>query len=299
MSFQIPKATAVTVVFKAFLASDHVTEATGKTIAITISKAGGAFGNPNAGATNATEISSGWYKVALDTTDTGTNGHLAVRGAVATIDDVGILYQVVNATNGGLTALPDTAVSTNASLITSGTGTAQLSVASGQAQADVAKIATAAVSTTSAQIGVNVVQISTDATAADNAESFFDGTGYAGTNNVIPSVTTVTGNVNGNVGGNVTGSIGSLATQAKADVNAEVVDTLATDTYAEPGQGNPAATASLSAKINYLYKSWRNKKTQTATTLSIFADDAATVDHKSTVSDDGTTLTEGEIATGP
>lgn len=36
---------------------------------------------------------------------------------------------------------------------------------------------------------VNVKQISTDATAADNAEAFFDGTGYAGTNNVIPVVT--------------------------------------------------------------------------------------------------------------
>ena len=58
---------------------------------------------------------------------------------------------------------------------------------------DVVRIATAVVSTTTAQLGVNVVQISTDATAADNAESFFDGTGYAGTGNVIPTVTTVTG----------------------------------------------------------------------------------------------------------
>lgn len=39
----------------------------------------------------------------------------------------------------------------------------------------------------------NATQISGDATAADNAESFFDGTGYAGTNNVIPTVTTLTG----------------------------------------------------------------------------------------------------------
>lgn len=63
----------------------------------------------------------------------------------------------------------------------------------------------------------NVTQISGDSTAADNAESFFDGTGYAGTNNIIPSVTTVTGNVNGsvgsvtgNVGGNVTGTVASV-----------------------------------------------------------------------------------------
>jgi hypothetical protein len=41
-------------------------------------------------------------------------------------------------------------------------------------------------------IRCDVVMISGDATAADNAESFFDGTGYAGTNNVIPTVTTLT-----------------------------------------------------------------------------------------------------------
>jgi hypothetical protein len=41
--------------------------------------------------------------------------------------------------------------------------------------------------------GIDVKKISGDATAADNAEAFFDGTGYAGTNNVIPTVTTLTG----------------------------------------------------------------------------------------------------------
>jgi hypothetical protein len=37
-------------------------------------------------------------------------------------------------------------------------------------------------------IEADAVQISGDATAANNAEAFFDGTGYAGTNNVIPTV---------------------------------------------------------------------------------------------------------------
>lgn len=84
-----------------------------------------------------------------------------------------------------------------------------------------------------------------------------------------------------------------------AGVNAEVVDALATDTYAEPGQGAPAATTSLAAKINYLFKAWRNKATQTATTYSLMADDGTTVDQKATVSDDATTYTRGEIASGP
>jgi hypothetical protein len=86
---------------------------------------------------------------------------------------------------------------------------------------------------------------------------------------------------------------------ALASVNAEVVDALNTDTYAEPGQGAPGATISLAAKIGYLYKSWRNKKTQTATTRSIYDDAGTTVDQKATDSDDGTTFTKGELGTGP
>jgi hypothetical protein len=38
----------------------------------------------------------------------------------------------------------------------------------------------------------NVTQISGDSVAADNAEAFFDGTGYGGTGNTIPTVTTLT-----------------------------------------------------------------------------------------------------------
>lgn len=90
-----------------------------------------------------------------------------------------------------------------------------------------------------------------------------------------------------------------LSTLTTAQVNAEVVDALATDTYVEPGQGAPAATATLAAKINYLYKAWRNKSTQTSTTYSLYADDTTTVDQKATVSDDATTFTKGEVATGP
>ena len=93
--------------------------------------------------------------------------------------------------------------------------------------------------------------------------------------------------------------IAALNDLSAAQVNAEVVDALATDTYAEPGQGAPAATASLAAKINYLYKSWRNKKTQTSTTRSLYNDAGDTVDQKATDSDDSTTFTKGELGTGP
>src|SRR3990167_11558962 len=92
---------------------------------------------------------------------------------------------------------------------------------------------------------------------------------------------------------NLDAAISTRATPAQ--VNTEVLDVLNTDTFAEPGQEAPGATVSLVKKIGYLYKFLRNKKTQTATTLSVYNDAEAVVDHKATVSDDGVTYTHGEV----
>lgn len=70
---------------------------------------------------------------------------------------------------------------------------------------------------------VDTTQLSGDTTAADNAESFFDGTGYAGTNNVIPNVTlvgtltTYTGNTpqTGDTYALANGASGFVATKAQ------------------------------------------------------------------------------------
>lgn len=67
----------------------------------------------------------------------------------------------------------------------------------------------------------------------------------------------------------------------------------------EPGQGAPPVGASTMEKIDYLYKAWRNRKTVAGGVWSLFGDDGTTVDQKTTVSDDGTTATVGEIVTGP
>lgn len=90
----------------------------------------------------------------------------------------------------------------------------------------------------------------------------------------------------------------ALTTQMKADVNAEVVDGLNVDTYAEPGQGAPGATISLAAKIGYQYKAWRNRHTQTASEFALYADNGTTKDQEAAVSDDGTTFDRSEITTG-
>ncbi len=84
-----------------------------------------------------------------------------------------------------------------------------------------------------------------------------------------------------------------------AQVNAQVLNVMNVDTFAEPGQGAPAATLSIFGKINFIYKWLRNKTETTATTHSIYNDAGAVVDQKATVSDDSATYTKGEIETGP
>jgi ActR/RegA family two-component response regulator len=101
---QIVQGAAYVVTLKLFDSADHVSAKTGATVAVVISKAGGAFGNPNAGATNAVEIANGWYKVALDATDTGTLGDLIVRGTASGADASEQVLQVVAAPSTALDA---------------------------------------------------------------------------------------------------------------------------------------------------------------------------------------------------
>lgn len=71
--------------------SDHITGLTGATVTVTLSKAGGAFAA--AGGT-VTEISSGWYKIALTTTDTNTLGDLAFHCTATSGDPTDFSDQV-------------------------------------------------------------------------------------------------------------------------------------------------------------------------------------------------------------
>jgi len=82
----------------------------------------------------------------------------------------------------------------------------------GRPEVNTSHIGGSAISQAAGVANVNVTQLSGDATAADNAEAFFDGTGYAGTNNVIPTVTNLT---NAPTNGDLTATM-------KASVNAEV-----------------------------------------------------------------------------
>ncbi len=80
-----------------------------------------------------------------------------------------------------------------------------------------------------------------------------------------------------------------------AQVNAQVLDVLSVDTFAEL-TAPPAATSSLKDKITWLFMYARNKVTQTAAQRKLYRDDGTTVAGTSGTTDDGTTFTKGEDA---
>lgn len=121
---------------------------------------------------------------------------------------------------------------------------------------------------------------------------------------VIPTVSTLTGHtaqtgdnfarLGAPAGASVSADIAALNDLSASQVNAEVVDALNTDTYAEP-TGAPGATVTLAKKISYLYMALRNKLTVTASTKTFF-DDGGLAEWTKALSDDGTTYTEDEGA---
>lgn len=244
--------------------TDGKTAETGLTIANTDIKiwVEGATSEVNKNSGGATHISAGRYYAVLDATDTATLGKLEINvhvsGALpvklrcivlpAMIYDSLILGSDRLDTN--VTHIADTSQTARdigaSVLLSNGTGTGQVKIASGylaMTWADIAaptttvnlsgttiKTATDVETDTQdiqgrlpAALGVggnikaDVLALSGDTGAADNAEAFFDGTGYAGTNNVIPLVTVTT------TATNLTNAAtnGDLTATMKASVNTE------------------------------------------------------------------------------
>lgn len=94
-------------------------------------------------------------------------------------------------------------------------------------------------------------------------------------------------------------SAANLATVAGyLDTEIAAILALLDDARGEPGQGSPPVNPDLATKIDYLYKAWRNRSTQTASEYALYADDGTTKDQEAACTDDGTTFVRGEVATG-
>ena len=90
----------------------------------------------------------------------------------------------------------------------------------------------------------------------------------------------------------IAASFAALNNISTAQVNAEVVDALNVDTYAEP-TGVPAATATIVAKLGRLHQALRNRIDITSSKKT-FYDDADAALWEKDLSDNGTTYSESE-----
>lgn len=227
-----------------------------------LSKNGGAVAQKN-DATTASHLGGGHYKVPLNTTDTNTLGRLRLyineTGALPMWMDFMVVPGQVWDSFFGADALQVHAVEMSNDLITAAV------IATNAIDDDA--IATGAIASTAFAAGaITATAIATD--AIDNDALSADA---------------------------VTAIQSGLSTLTAANVNAEVVDALATDTYAEP-TGVPAATSSLKDKIGWMFAQGRNKRTTTSTADVIRNDaDSGTIG-TSTLSDNGTTFTRGEYS---
>jgi hypothetical protein len=86
-----------------------------------------------------------------------------------------------------------------------------------------------------------------------------------------------------------------LSAQAKADVNAEVVDALSTDTHSEL-TSLPGASPTFKQMVQFVYTILRNKLTTTSSTGTLYRNDGTTSLGTNSVSDDGTTYSKGRFS---
>lgn len=258
MAYQILNgSTGTPLLFLMVQSSDHISALTGATPTVTISKNGAAFASPSG---TVTEIANGWYKVAGNATDTGTNGPLALHATAASGDPTDLVvaeivaYNPQDAVHLGLSSLPNTAVTTNASLLTSGTSTDQISVSSGkvllqatQSGVTIPTVTTVTNQLTAAAIATGIWQDTTAGdftTASSIGKSLFTsgvvpggagGLFIAGTNAATTITTglttTFTGNLTGSVA-SVTGAVGSVTGLTASNLDTTVSSRMAT--YTQP-----------------------------------------------------------------
>lgn len=178
------------------LRNEDGSPATGKTISsgdVKVSKNGASEAN-HAG--TLTELDGGRYYYEFGSGEVDTLGFLSAAfsldGCLPFVCEVQVVaFDPYDSMRLGLSALPNAAAETTGGLLTSGTGAHQMSTSNGQMLVQYGT-SNGQVKAVAGVLDVNTVQLSGDSVAADNAEWFFDGTGYAGTNNVIPTVTNVT-----------------------------------------------------------------------------------------------------------
>lgn len=87
--------------------------------------------------------------------------------------------------------------------------------------------------------------------------------------------------------------IDELLSEAKVDINDEMLDVLTIDEIAELS-ASPTATAAFDRKLQWIWQYFKFKRTVTASTETLFKDDGSTILSTGAVSEDATTATFSE-----
>lgn len=251
---------------------------TGLTLTITASKAGASFASITP---TVTELTNGWYKLALTTSHTDTLGDLAFHVTASGAETLDFLAQVVaydmaDAVRLGLTALPNANAEASGGLYTRGSGAGQITQdANGRINVNVTAYGGTAGTFSAGRPEVNTTHWG--GTAVASANVLIDGAITAAkiaadaitdakvaSDVTIASVTGSVGSVVGNVGGNVVGSVGSISgitfptNFAALGINASghvsrvtLVDTTTTNTDMR-GTDNAALATDLATVAGYL-----------------------------------------------
>jgi len=136
-------------------------------------------------------------------------------------------------------------------------------------------------------------QVASDLASAHGVGSWATATGFSTPTNVSDAQTAILAKLPAALeGGRIAAALDSDAFES---INAQVVDALSVDTYAELSSP-PAATSSLKDKITWMFMMLRNKVTQTSTQRKLHADDNVTVVGTESVTDDGTTYTKEKVS---
>lgn len=263
--------------------------------------------------------STGSYKYALAQADTNGNDIsiiVTATGAIpVAVNFVTTAADPTDAVHFGLTSLPNTAVTTNGSLLTSGTGTAQISNSSGQVIIQ-SGTGTGQLSFTSGIAKVDVDTIKTNPVVNGGTITFPTTATLASTTNITAGTVTTATNVT-NVNGLAAGVITATSIAADAITAAKIADgaidaatfaagaidataiaanaigasELATDAVTEIADGILArdigsgsnAGSSEERTVRSALRFLRNKWAISGTTLTVRAEDDSTAMWTSTV----------------
>jgi hypothetical protein len=269
---------------------------------IKISKNGGASASKNSG--GGTHDVNGMYAVTWDATDTATVGELKYSVKVAGALQVFGSYVVLEE------AIYDALLAASANAWTGAAGSTTLTaLADGSITA--AKIAADAITAAKVAADVSTEINSAVLTRLGTPAGADVSTDIAAIKSQTAAIETDTAEI-GAAGAGLT----ALASQASVNTIDDFLDTeiaaivgyidtevsailaLLDDARGEVAQGAPPASADLATKIDWLYTSWRNKRTNDGTDTKLFADDGTTVIAKQATSEAAGTVTKAEWITG-